>query len=792
MKNGGRDLTKKRVELYDRLPGIYRERDFEQHPRYQLKHFLGIFEDILGHIQENIESMYDEYFIETCRDWAVFYLGDLLGTSHLRGDPWTIRADVADSIALRRRKGTLGAIEKLTYDLTGWGVHCVEIRNRMLCTQNINFFFEQQASGLQTWCKDRTRGGPLVNGTVNLKDPFFLSLAGSSFGPFAHFADFKPPNLVNFRYNLPNLIILLWRLQDFQIQSIRPPHVDGTPRSQQTSQIWSITKQDGREQIAIAQQVVGFYIHPLGRELQLFNNRRTDFDQVFSRLTDLDETPCPVEPGRLAEGSNAGDPVEYVSINTYSDTRPITITDKGLQLHLPASDFYDDSWPHDRGPKGWKLRGESLEKWERTLVQPLVDHEIVIDPTLGRILVGLDSLEKANALRDGLRITHTYGAVGPVGGHPSTATFQKSDYWSKAVLLKVPSIQYGSLEDAIRAALSFPRVCIVEIKDSLIHDLDIEDIPLSGSLWIRAAQGHRPIIRLHKPLRLAPRPYDNGIDTDNDYSDFINTLNIRLEGLFITRSPTLAASQPLIERLVANRIEILNTTIDPLAYSAPGESNGRITTSMRLEYGYGFVDESKEDQLFKQIPEIEILNSITGILRIDTDYNLEISNSIIDAGAGVRDQPGTYAIIGTDSTSTKWGPKTKARNVTIFGEVKVEEISGRGIIFVHPIAVQKTLRGCLKYCYIVRTNTMQIPQIQDCLYDDEANPGLLFVSEEYGNPHYAQLAHDIDYRIKGRGPEDNEMGAFGFLCESDKWRNIQVRFREFMPVGIRPVFVTVT
>ena len=36
------------------------------------------------------------------------------------------------------------------------------------------------------------------------------------------------------------------------------------------------------------------------------------------------------------------------------------------------------------------------------------------------------------------------------------------------------------------------------------------------------------------------------------------------------------------------------------------------------------------------------------------------------------------------------------------------------------------------------------------------------------------------------------MGAFGFLLEAHKWHNIQIRFREFMPVGVRPLLIPVT
>src|SRR6476646_10718814 len=102
--------TKKRVELYRRLPEIYRVRDEELPETYldngnpvdafQLRSYLAPVEDMFSAVHENIESLYHDLFIETCDDWVIPYIGDLLGTSHLSGDRWTLRADVAETIAL--------------------------------------------------------------------------------------------------------------------------------------------------------------------------------------------------------------------------------------------------------------------------------------------------------------------------------------------------------------------------------------------------------------------------------------------------------------------------------------------------------------------------------------------------------------------------------------------------------------------------------------------------------------------------------------------------------------------
>lgn len=168
----------KRVPLYQRLPEIYRIKDAEQQPPDQLRDYLALVEDAFGAIHENIEALYNDLFIETCDDWVIPYIGDLLGTSHLSGEVRTLRADVADTVALRRRKGTLGAIELLAYDLTGWGVHCVELRENLIWNQHLNHQ-RPDDGGLPPY-RDSRPGDPNPNmklqtvirgGTATLRDP---------------------------------------------------------------------------------------------------------------------------------------------------------------------------------------------------------------------------------------------------------------------------------------------------------------------------------------------------------------------------------------------------------------------------------------------------------------------------------------------------------------------------------------------------------------------------------------------------------------------------------------------
>ena len=107
------------TSLFELLPAVHRLRDAaiagtipaEQGP---LEAFLAAVAEQVAVLDESIEQLYDDQFIETCAPWVTPYIGDLIGYRPLHGRAPGLgsrRAEVAHTIALRRRKGTLGAIK---------------------------------------------------------------------------------------------------------------------------------------------------------------------------------------------------------------------------------------------------------------------------------------------------------------------------------------------------------------------------------------------------------------------------------------------------------------------------------------------------------------------------------------------------------------------------------------------------------------------------------------------------------------------------------------------------------
>ena len=63
--------------LYELLPYVYRLRDSEKSE--PLKRFLRVIEQQVSLLERDLERSYDNWFIETCEDWVVPYIAELLG-----------------------------------------------------------------------------------------------------------------------------------------------------------------------------------------------------------------------------------------------------------------------------------------------------------------------------------------------------------------------------------------------------------------------------------------------------------------------------------------------------------------------------------------------------------------------------------------------------------------------------------------------------------------------------------------------------------------------------------------
>lgn len=192
-------MTSYTQRLAQLLPAVYRIRDTEH--RHVLEALLGVLGEQADVLERDLDQLYDNWFIETCDEWVVPYIGDLLGVRALPSAGGTVasqRAFVANVLAYRRGKGTAATLEQLARDLTGWPARAVE-------------YFE-----LLSWFQHVNHPRPHALATVDLRgEP---GLVGGPFETAAHTVDVRHVDTGRGRYNVPNVGLNLWRLAAYPLE----------------------------------------------------------------------------------------------------------------------------------------------------------------------------------------------------------------------------------------------------------------------------------------------------------------------------------------------------------------------------------------------------------------------------------------------------------------------------------------------------------------------------------------------------------------------------------------------
>jgi hypothetical protein len=206
-------MTQDADRLYGLVPVVYRTRDADQ--GYPLRALLRVISEQVGVVERDIGGLYENWFIETCEDWVVPYIGALigyeppaiagvLGTSarDVARERVTIsRRDVANAIRFRRRKGTVSVLEDLAEAVGGWPARAVEFYRLLAVTQNIDH--------LQM---DRGR-------TAELRDGDALLALDGAFDEIARNADVRRVTSGHARgtANIPEVGVFVWRLGAYTI-----------------------------------------------------------------------------------------------------------------------------------------------------------------------------------------------------------------------------------------------------------------------------------------------------------------------------------------------------------------------------------------------------------------------------------------------------------------------------------------------------------------------------------------------------------------------------------------------
>jgi hypothetical protein len=216
---------------------------------------LSIVAEQAAVLEDNLDQLYDVLFIETCADWVVPYIGDLVGARGIFIFPrarFSQRAFVANTMTYRRRKGTAAVLEQLARDVTGWTASVVEYFRLLATTQYMN----------------HVRLDNLA--FADLRDARALERVGTPFDRVSRTAEVRRIEPGRGRYNIPNVGISLFRIDAF-------PATDA-----------AAFRLDARR----------YLFDPLGRRVQLHDAPESELD--ITHLAEPINVPLPLARRELA------------------------------------------------------------------------------------------------------------------------------------------------------------------------------------------------------------------------------------------------------------------------------------------------------------------------------------------------------------------------------------------------------------------------------------------------------------------------------------------------------------
>ncbi len=432
--------------LYALLPDHARGRDGEA--GYPLRALLAVMDEQLHAIGRDIDRQYADWFIETCADWVVPYIGDLVGyrpvaaagLSADRGTPrlnavLTPRAEVANTLAFRRRKGTVALLDELARRVTGWPSRVVEGYTLLSRTQHIDHVRA-----------DRGR-------SVDLRDGAALARLGTPFDTLAHGIDVRGHGR-----NVPDVVAFAWRLKTRGVTHAPACCVESEGTQCYT---FSVLGNDGP---LYAAALPG---HGPGDapgdtpEAGLPVRIRRD---MFARR--VSQHPLTVEANPALYGA-----VRSVAI--YAPGWP----DRDAPQPVPAARIVPANltgWRH-RAPRG----------------------KLLVDPETGRIVFPVRQPPKQGVWVD----YHTAFPADIGGGEYHRPLARPADYTLYRVSRERPG---DGVSASINAALqawrddpAHPRAAVIEILDSAAYSEPLAITLEAGQyLQVRAADRTRPVIRL--------------------------------------------------------------------------------------------------------------------------------------------------------------------------------------------------------------------------------------------------------------------------------------------------------
>ena len=775
-------------KLVSLLPALYRIRDAGVRPpgttgAGPLEALLEVLADEIGLVEEDIARLYDNWFIETCDEWVVPYIGDLIGARVLHpvsARTFSRRAWVANTLGFRRRKGTATMLEQLARDATGWPAHAVEFFERLAWSQNFNHVRLYAPA------------------TASLASPSALELVNGPFDPFAHTADVRSIERRRGRYNIPNIGLFLWRLPSYPIgrsgaKSGDLPVDYGSARAYQDGN-------DGR-----------YTFSPLGIDSALFNNPRTE--DTITQLAGEANVPATLRRRALHDELEAlrqalvdGDPLPkpvYFS-GERAVLRVVTRMTAGGALaeiepeHIGICNLADPP-PPAPPPGDWRRPADKTYIKRQDGAAVIREIKVAVDPVSGRLAF------PTGVTPDAVFVLYSYGFPGDVGGGPYNradwvdSAFRAGTVWQVGVSRAFAAIGaetvFTHLADAVAAWNARPpgSTGVIVLMDStsefddvahpvpairieegsrlllIAADWPIEPVPGSPGASQRSQGQFSPDdVRTHFRGDLiveGSAPLDPGNPDESNPGEL--TLNgIVLEGHVRVREHATAGDGSTISGNLG-KLSIVHSTLVPTVSPA----------------GLTVSGDNSRLKLF-------IERSIVGSIELaDTVPEVSADESIVDgAGGDALVAPGSAAAF---------------ERCTVLGAASAKSVSASNSIFTGALIASRRQTGCVRFSSLAegsktpRRHRCQ-PDLALSLVDDalaDATRKRLvpqFVSDGYGHHAYNQLSQSCAIEIRTGAEDGADMGVWAILSQPQREANLLTSLDEYLRFGLAAGVIYVT
>ena len=206
--------------LWDMIPATYRHEDGIAAQPGVLRAIVELIAEQAAVLRRSEDRLWEDQFAELCDDWALPYIADLVGARLVGAlDARARRVVVAKTIHYRRRAGTMGLLEQLVLDVTGWDASIVEQFRRLGRARHLLDPAPARESG-------RITHSP-PGGWADLRSPRIAQLLGGPADEASYTPDMRRHRGEDGRFAIPKLAVFLFRLGWFEMHGVTPVDLGG-------------------------------------------------------------------------------------------------------------------------------------------------------------------------------------------------------------------------------------------------------------------------------------------------------------------------------------------------------------------------------------------------------------------------------------------------------------------------------------------------------------------------------------------------------------------------------------